>query len=114
MSGSYIININQAQKTIDMSVKGSFTPQQAQDFHRDYQSKVGSVNASSYTLKVDCKDMNVITQEVLPALEVSFKMYKDSQFDKVQFIIAKSPVIKMQLNRIARTAGLTNAEVVEV
>ncbi|SOB99408.1 hypothetical protein SAMN05880501_102200 [Ureibacillus xyleni] len=113
-TGSYSIFVNQTEKTIDMSVKGTFTPQQAKDFHNDYQSKVGSINANNFTLKVDCKNMNIITQEMLPALETSFKMYKDSQFDKVEFIIEKSPVIKMQLSRIARNAGLANSEVIEV
>ncbi|RUL48197.1 hypothetical protein [Lysinibacillus antri] len=112
--GSYSIIVNQAKKSIDMSVKGTFTPQQAESFHKDYQSKVASINASNFILKVDCKDMNIITQDMLPALEVSFKMYKESQFNKVEFIIQKSPVVKMQLNRIARNTGLLNSEVVEV
>ena len=113
-TGSYSIIVNPAKKTIDMSVKGTFTPQQAQDFHKDYQRKVASINASNFVLKVDCKDMNVITQDMLPALEISFKMYKESQFNKVEFIIQKSPVVKMQLGRIARNTGLSNSEIVEV
>lgn len=112
-TGGYTINVNQGQQTIDMAVKGTFTPEQAQNFHRDYQSRVGSITAQNFTLKVDCMDMNVITQDMLPKLQVSFEMYKASGFKNVQFLIKKSPVIKMQLMRVARNAGLVNAEVVE-
>ena len=113
-NGGYTINVNPSSKVIDISVKGSFTPEQAQAFHNEYQTKVSSITAKDFTLKVDCKDMNIITQDMLPKLEVSYNMYKQSGFKEVQFVITKNPVIKMQLSRVARNTGLNNAVVVEV
>ena len=112
-TGGYSINVNKATKVIEISVIGSFTPEQAKAFHTDYQAKVGSIVAADFTLKVDCTDMNIITQEMLPKLEISFNMYKESGFKEIQFIIKQSATIKMQLNRVARNTGLTNAVIVE-
>lgn len=114
MAGSYSIKVNQAQQTIDMEVKGSFTPEQAEAFHRDYTTKVGSIEPGKYTLNVDCTSMNIITQDMVPKLEHSFGLYKESAFNKIVFSIKENPIVKMQLNRIARNAGLTNAEVVNI
>lgn len=110
----YTINVNSASKVIDISVRGSFTPEQAKAFHTDYQTKVGSITAKDFTLKVDCTDMNVITQDMVPKLEISFKMYKDSGFKEVQFLIFKSVIVKMQLSRVARSIGLNNAVFLEM
>ncbi|PAD68944.1 hypothetical protein CHH83_11180 [Bacillus sp. 7586-K] len=97
-----------------MKVVGTFTPEDVQNFVKDYQAKVNSIDASAYTLDVDCTTMDILKPEMVPALENSFKMYKESGFGKVLFTINKSAILKMQLNRIARNSGLTNAEVVEL
>ena len=110
----YTINVISALKVIDISVKGSFTPEIAQAFQTEYQKKVGSISANDFTLKVDSTDMNIITQEMLPKLEHSFNMYKNSGFKQIQFVIKPSSTIKMQVNRLARNTGLTNAIVVEL
>ncbi len=96
-----------------MKVEGTFTEEQTKNFHRDYESKVGSVEASDYTLKVDCTNMNVITQEMVPLLEHSFQLYKNSGFHKVVFVTEKKPTLKLQLLRVAKSAGLRNAEIEE-
>lgn len=67
-SGGYAINVKPGEKTIDMAVRGAFTPQQAESFHKDYRNRVVSITAPNFTLKVDCLDMNVITQDMLPKL----------------------------------------------
>lgn len=112
-TGEYKIIVNRASKTIDMLVRGTFTPEQAKSFHQDYVSKVASINAEDFTLKVDCLDMNLITQDMIPALQVSMEMYKKSGFKKVEVLIKKSTILKMQINRVAKMVGLTNLEVVE-
>lgn len=114
MTGSFTIKVDKANKFIDMAVRGSFTPQQAQDFHKEYQSKVGSIDAKNFTLIVDCLDMKIITQDMIEKLQFSFEMYRDSGFKEVQFVIKKNITMKMQLNRVARNAKLANAAVVEV
>lgn len=112
-ASGYTINVNPAQKVIEISVIGSFTPEQAAAFHNDYQAKVGAISAKDYTLKIDCKHMNVITQDMIPKLEVSLNMYKQSGFKEIQVLSMRSAVIKMQISRVIRNTGLTNAVIIE-
>lgn len=113
--GSFDIKVNNVAKSIDMVIIGTFTPQQVQEFVQDYMTKVNSINASEYTLNVDSTDMDVLTQEMIPSMENSIKMYQQSGFNKLVVKIKKSPILKMQLSRILRNAGFSNnAEIVEV
>jgi hypothetical protein len=112
-TGSYEINVKRVQKTIEMAVRGAFTPEQAGQFHKDYEHEIGSIKADEFVLKVDCLDMTVITQDMIPKLQYSLEMYKKSGFKTIQVLINKSMIIKMQINRVARNAGLTNLEMVE-
>ena len=113
-TAGYTINVNLISKVIDISVRGAFSTELVQAFLTEYQQKVSSISAKDFILKVDSTDMNIITQQMLPTLENSFTMYKNSGFKEIHFIIKPSPTIKMQVNRLARNIGLTNARVVEL
>lgn len=113
-AGNFEIKVNNAAKSIDMLIEGTFTPQQVQEFVADYSSKVKSINAKDFTLNVDSTDMDVLTQEMIPSMENSIRLYQQSGFDKMVITIKKSPVLKMQLNRILKKAGFANAEIKEV
>ena len=113
-TAGYTINVNLISKVIDISVRGTFSIELVQAFLTEYQQKVSSISAKDFILKVDSTDMNIITQEMLPKLEISFNMYKESGFKEIQFIIKQSATIKMQLNRVARNTGLTNAVIVDL
>lgn len=113
-SGSYSMNVNRGNKEMNIEIVGNFTPEQAQQFINDYNSNVNSINASEFNLVLDCKELNIVTQELIPALQECYKLYKSSGFHKVIFEIGNAPIVKMQLNRIAREVGLTNVEFVVV
>lgn len=110
----YKIDVKKSLNLVEMSIVGTWQHKIVEDFVRDYSNMVSSIDVTNFDLKIDCTDMNVITQDMIPALENSYKMYKSSGFKKVIFLIKKSPVIKMQLNRVARNTGLSNSEFVEV
>jgi len=112
-TGSYEINVKNSQKVIEMAVRGAFTPEQAEQFHKDYEREVGSIKAVEFVLKVDSLDMTVITQDMIPKLQYSLEMYKKSGFKTIQVLINESKTIKMQISRVARNAGLTNIELIE-
>ena len=112
--GYYSIKVNTIGKVVDMVVSGTFTPEKAQQFINDYQNRIGAITAENFTLKFDCTDLDVVTQDMIPDLEQCYQLYKSSGFKKVIFEIKKNPIIKMQLSRIARKVGLSNAEVVEI
>ncbi|WP_018932958.1 hypothetical protein [Gracilibacillus lacisalsi] len=111
--GGYVIDVKPTSKAVYMNVVGTFTPEQADKFHQDYEKQIGSISTYDYVLQVDCKDMEVIHQEMTPKLARSFKLYKKSGFKKVEFVITHNVEIKMQLNRIARTVDLPNYEIME-
>lgn len=112
--GTYSMNVRIATKTIDMMVAGRFSQEKAEAFIKDYQSKVGGIKADEYTLKFDCRDLEIVTPEMIPSLENCFQMYKSSGFKKVEVGIKKSPIIKMQINRLGRGVGMTNLEIAEI
>mgnify|MGYP003412930584 FL=1 len=112
--GGYIIDLNPQNKTINIRVEGVFTPDQATQFHTDYEKQVNSISAGTFDLIVDCTDMKVINQDMIPALTHSLELYKSSNFKKIKFTINGNPILKMQLNRIIRSVGIINGEIEEV
>jgi len=113
-TGTYSMSVMAVQKTVEMTVSGSFTPEKAQEFIADYQSQIGKIKADEFVLKFDCRDLAVVTQDMIPDLESCFALYKSSGFKMVEVGIKKSAVLKMQLSRLARKQGLTNFEVQEI
>jgi len=111
--GMYTLNINSVKKEVNLEVKGTFTPEKAKGFIDDYNRRVGVIKASDFVLRLDCRDLDLVTQEMVPELESCYRLYKESGFQRVIFEIKKSPVLKMQLSRLVRNAGLTNVEVIE-
>ncbi|SMF91744.1 hypothetical protein SAMN05661091_5557 [Paenibacillus uliginis N3/975] len=110
---AFSIEINKATKTMEMMVSGTFTAQDYEDFVNDYVTKTSSIDASQYLLEVDCRMMDLLTPGEVDKLQGSFTRYKETGFAKVNFIVTESQsIIKMQLGRVARMAGLTNIEVI--
>jgi len=112
MKGHYTMGINLAKKEMNITIIGNFSNEQAQQFISDYNAKVKTINASEYILRIDCKDLNVVTPDLVESLEACYALYKSSNFKQVIFEISKAAIIKMQLSRIARKVGL-NAEFIE-
>ena len=113
--GRYTINVNRVKKSIDMTVSGTFTPEQANKFIADYNSKLSGINAGEYVLNFDCRDLNLVTQDMIPSLEACLQMYNKTGFNKVVAGIKKgSPILKMQLSRLARNNGLKNLSIEEI
>lgn len=111
-SGSYDITLNKAEKKVFLYVSGKAEPDAIQGFFDEYNNMVAQIQPAEYELVVDCKEMQVVSPDMTEKLAASFELYKSTGFKKVIFE-ASSSIIKMQLNRIARQAGLSNAEVIE-
>ncbi|MEC0181528.1 hypothetical protein P4H61_08440 [Paenibacillus peoriae] len=110
---SYNIEVNQAMKTVHMAVNGVFSQEEYESFVRDYVAKTSSIQASVFTLTVDCTQMELLGPEEVEKLKGSFVRYKETGFAKVVFHISlQQTIIKMQLGRVAREAGLNNVDIV--
>ncbi len=108
------IQVNSAEKMVSMKVTGSMTMEDAELFIQEYKAKVEPIGGQQYDLIVDCTEMNLLTQDMSDNLTGVMEMYKATGFNKITYNIKENTVLKMQLNRIARNAGLTNSEVAEV
>lgn len=111
--GRYTININRAKKELNIIIEGNFTPEQAQRYVSDYNANLNSINPSEYVLRLDCRDLKIVTPDLVDSLEACYILYKSSQFNKVIIEIKKSAVLNMQLHRIARKTQL-DCEIVEL
>ena len=108
---SYEISVNNAQKTVDIAVGELSSQEAAERFMNEYQAKIGGIQASEYVLHVNCENMKVVTTELAGSLEGAIGLYAQSGFQKIKFQAVVNPVLKLQLNRIARNVGLGNYEV---
>lgn len=114
MTEKYTIKVNSSKKTVAMRVSGSLTPEDAENFVRDYHKSMNTIDPTTYNLEFDCTTMKVVSREMVPMLEDCYKLYKESGFNKVIFQIKENAMLSMQLKRLARNTGLTNVEVVNV
>ncbi|HWJ77368.1 MAG TPA: hypothetical protein VNR61_04715 [Niallia sp.] len=108
------IQVNMSTKTVNISVAGKMTLEDAKLFVSEYNRKMSQINGADYVLEVDCKEMQVLTPEMTEDLTGVMKMYKSTGFKEVIFQIKSNTILKMQLSRIVRNAALSQGTVVEV
>lgn len=106
------VEVNVAEKKVYAFVPDKMNDELIQSFLAQYGKAVNSITPGEYHLEVDCTEMKVISPELVPSLEGTMGMYAKDGFNKVTFVVSGSPVFKMQMARIARSAGL-DLEVVD-
>lgn len=109
---TYKIEKNIALKKVLIAVGDKMTLPEAERFSRELNHIVSSIDASNYTLDVDCTSMKVLTTDLTEKLTGAMKDYHEAGFNKIVFFVQNDVILKMQLSRIARSVGLTNAEVI--
>lgn len=112
--GNFSFSPSTANRKFDVMVEGTMSQEDAGRFIQEYNEHVSKFDAKQYDIVLDCTKLNVSSPDVLPMLEACYGMYKESGFKKVVFTIAKNPVLKMQLGRVARATKLENYEIVEI
>ena len=113
-TGAYEIKVATLKKEVQILLEGNFTEQQAGEFIADYNAIVEKITAKDFVLRIDCRDLKLVTAELQPSLEACYLLYKSSGFQSVIFEIDTNPVLKMQLARIARKVGLDTATINEM
>lgn len=111
--GTFSFAPNSALKTLNVVVEGTISTEDAGRFIQEYNTIVDGFDPTQYEIILDCTTLNVSSPDTLPMLEQCYILYKESGFKKVTFTIAKSPVLKMQLSRVARAVKLENYEIIE-
>lgn len=106
MSVGTNINVNNIRKIFNISVAGRITAKEEQEFLNDYKAKTKAINSADYTLDVDCSEMKVVTPDMTENLTQVMKMYKATGFKKVVYQVKSNALLKLQLARLARNAGV--------
>lgn len=110
-----LIQINNLNKVVTFAVAEKITMEEAKLFVSEYKVKMKTINAAEYTLEADCTSMRVLDQDNAANLTDVMKMYKETGFKKIILKISNNNILKMQLSRVARNAGLSDiATIVEV
>ncbi|MEK4130214.1 hypothetical protein NYE67_11060 [Solibacillus sp. FSL W8-0474] len=105
------IQVNTGKKVVNISVNGKMTMEDANAFVADYNAKMKAITPSTFDLEVDCTQMQLLNPDMTANLTEVMKMYKTTGFKQVKFTVDNNITLKMQLNRLANSAGLTNATV---
>lgn len=111
--GEFNVQLDQANKVVKASVEGSFSPEEGAASIEAYKKAISGISVPEYVIEIDCTKLNVSKPETLPLLEGCFQLYKNDGFNKVVLHIAKNPILKMQLSRVARTVQLTSYDIIE-
>ncbi|WP_208588769.1 hypothetical protein [Gracilibacillus suaedae] len=111
-NGGYIIDVKTTTKTIYMKIVGTFTSDQAEQFHLDYRKQISIISTIDYILEVDCRDMKVINQDMIPKLIRSYELYKESNYKKIVFLVNDNKAIQVQLNQVAQSIDLPNYQII--
>ncbi|MGN7455963.1 hypothetical protein ACTHPH_14230 [Paenibacillus pasadenensis] len=111
--GSFNINVDRTNQVFHAVVEGTFTPEEGMASVQAYQKEIATIAVPEYEIHIDCTELNVSSPSALPILEGCFQMYKQDGFKKVVLTLARNPILKMQLGRVARTVGLENCEIIE-
>lgn len=109
---TYSIRLNRVAKTLNIAVGDKMTLIEAQNFVKEYKQAVSGIDAKLYTLHVDCTNMKVLSPEMTESLSSVMALYKETGFGKIICKIQNDAILKMQLSRLLRNAGLTNVEIV--
>ncbi|MEG0450105.1 MAG: hypothetical protein RR595_09630 [Lysinibacillus sp.] len=109
---TYKIEKNLAAKKVNICVGDQITLAEAEKFDKEFGSTLSSIDASSFELHIDSTNMKVLTPDLAVKLGGAMGLYKQAGFKKIVIELSQSTVLKMQVSRLVREAGLTNTEVV--
>ncbi|OBZ18813.1 hypothetical protein A8L34_04450 [Bacillus sp. FJAT-27264] len=110
--GKFILNTDSVKKIINVELDGTFSEEDGIKSIQAYQQTINPITPADYELHFDCRKLNVTAPNVVPLLEGCFVMIHKDGFVKVKLTLENNPILKMQLARLGRKAGLDNLEII--
>jgi hypothetical protein len=110
--GKFVLKTDSVNKIINIELDGTFTEEDGVKSIQAYQQTINPISPADYELQIDCRKLNVTAPDVVPLLEGCFVMFKNDGFVKVNLTLENNPILKMQLARLGRKAGLENLEII--
>nr|WP_156129640.1 hypothetical protein [Jeotgalibacillus malaysiensis] len=105
--GTYSIEVDTYRRLVTIKVRGTFDEAKASEFHADYLKTVYPLETNTYLLILDSQGMDVIDRDMLPKLQVSFALYRKSNFKEICFIILNEQ-IRQQVLKLIRFSGIAD------
>lgn len=109
--GKFNLSTDSVKKIINIELEGTFSEEDGIKSIQAYQQTINPITPSEYGLQIDCRKLNVTAPDVVPLLEGCFNMFKKDGFAKVNLTLENNPILKMQLARLGRKAGLDNLDI---
>lgn len=112
------LKLDQTSKQLFAEVSGSFGPDDADGFLKDYFANLKKIDPKDYKLIFDCKELKVTGKDaksgtnMTALLKGCIEQYKKDDFKEVVFNCGSNVIIKMQLGRLSREVGILNCKVV--
>ncbi|AIQ53688.1 hypothetical protein [Paenibacillus sp. FSL R7-0331] len=110
--GKYVLKTDPENKKLHIYLEGTFSNEDGLRSIQAYQQVVNPIIPSEYELQIDCRKLNVTAPDVVPLLESCFVMFKSDGFQQVTLALENNPLLKMQLSRLGRKAGLESMLIV--
>lgn len=101
----YKLEINNTKKTFNLTFSGMMTPEEVEDFLKEYNSKVSSIPSSEYKLVADASNLRVSKQEMLPLMKNCISLYMQTPFEKRYIVEGDSIITNMQMKRVCSDAN---------
>ncbi|WP_410514773.1 hypothetical protein PaeBR_10535 [Paenibacillus sp. BR2-3] len=110
--GKFNLKTDSANKVMNIELEGTFSEEDGTKSIQAYKQTISPINPADYELLIDCRKLNVTSADVVPLLEGCFIMFKSDGFVKVKLTLENNPILKMQLSRLGRKAGIENLEII--
>lgn len=92
-------------KKLIIECSGLFTEDEAKAFIGDYQQKVKTLDAKNTNLILNCTELKVSPQEMIPMLQGCMELYMKDGFKNVFMVDFSSAITNSQVKRIAKSIG---------
>lgn len=122
--GSYLINVDSAQKEVYVEVTGKFSYEEGMNFVTEFRSKTSTIESTVYDFECKCIGLNIADAESLPTLESAFNEYKQCEFKSYKMIVepdkesktltTSAGLVKSQLGRLSRKAGIADMDIIVI
>lgn len=101
---------------LEIKVKGFFKEEDGVEYIKEYSKQVRGLNALNTELILDCTELSVTKQDLMPMLTACFNSYKKDRFKKVTTIVKEKnqATLVMQLNTLATKTKLENFDLIKI
>lgn len=104
--------ITTGNNTLDVTVSGSMTPQNAKDYYNEFLAASKKINPPTCKLSLDGSKLAVSESDSAQILQSILKLYKDLGFQDVTIDLGKNAVLQMQVKMLASKVGFKSFKVV--